>query len=98
MRATAPSEPLPSGWRLITLGDVTESMKNGIYKPASAYADYGLACLRMYNIAQGRRRSGAAVERGGRVGDGGEGEPATGGAVEAGDFAEGVFGEAPARI
>lgn len=29
-------------------------MKNGIYKPASAYADDGIACLRMYNIDQGK--------------------------------------------
>jgi type I restriction enzyme, S subunit len=46
--------PLPLGWRWIQLGDVVESMKNGIYKPASSYADEGLACLRMYNIGEGR--------------------------------------------
>ena len=45
---------LPKGWRWVTLGDVTESMKNGIYKPASSYADDGLACLRMYNIGDGK--------------------------------------------
>jgi type I restriction enzyme, S subunit len=45
---------LPRGWRWATLGEVTESMKNGIYKPASAYADDGLACLRMYNIGDGK--------------------------------------------
>ena len=35
------------------LGDVVESMKNGIYKPASEYADDGMPCLRMYNIDAG---------------------------------------------
>ena len=35
------------------LGDVVASMKNGIYKPASEYADDGLPCLRMYNIDAG---------------------------------------------
>ena len=47
-------DALPKDWRWVTLGDVTESMKNGIYKPASSYADDGLACLRMYNIEEGR--------------------------------------------
>jgi len=41
-------------WRKATLGDVVESMKNGIYKPASFYAEDGLACLRMYNIGEGQ--------------------------------------------
>ena len=45
---------LPEAWRWVTLGDVVESMKNGIYRPASAYADDGTACLRMYNIDGGR--------------------------------------------
>jgi type I restriction enzyme S subunit len=35
------------------LGDVVASMKNGIYKPASAYAEDGTPCLRMYNIDAG---------------------------------------------
>jgi type I restriction enzyme, S subunit len=35
------------------LGDVVASMKNGIYKPASEYADDGTPCLRMYNIDAG---------------------------------------------
>jgi type I restriction enzyme S subunit len=48
------SGELPMGWRWVTLGDVVESMKNGIYKPASAYAEDGLACLRMYNIGDGK--------------------------------------------
>ena len=33
---------------------MTESMKNGIYRPASSYSDDGIACLRMYNIDQGK--------------------------------------------
>lgn len=36
------------------LGDVVASMKNGMYKPASEYADDGMPCLRMYNIDAGR--------------------------------------------
>lgn len=39
--------------RLARLGDVVASMKNGIYKPASEYADDGVPCLRMYNIDGG---------------------------------------------
>ena len=45
---------LPDGWRWVKLGDVTESMKNGIYRPASSYSDDGVACLRMYNIEAGK--------------------------------------------
>lgn len=51
---TKGGDALPKHWRWVTLGDVTESMKNGIYKPASSYAEDGLACLRMYNIGEGR--------------------------------------------
>ena len=29
-------------------------MKNGLYKPADSYADDGIACLRMYNINDGK--------------------------------------------
>ena len=36
------------------LGDVVETMKNGLYKPASEYGDDGIPCLRMYNIDAGR--------------------------------------------
>jgi type I restriction enzyme, S subunit len=36
------------------LGDVVETMKNGLYKPASEYGDDGIPCLRMYNIDGGR--------------------------------------------
>ena len=39
--------------KLARLGDVTESMKNGLYKPASEYGEDGLPCLRMYNIDAG---------------------------------------------
>ncbi len=35
------------------LGDVADSMKNGMYKPASEYGDDGIPCLRMYNIDAG---------------------------------------------
>ncbi|MEO8123953.1 MAG: restriction endonuclease subunit S [Burkholderiales bacterium] len=35
------------------LGDVAASMKNGLYKPASAYGADGVPCLRMYNIDGG---------------------------------------------
>lgn len=45
---------LPTGWRWVELGELVESMKNGLYKPASQYADDGIACLRMYNIEGGR--------------------------------------------
>ena len=41
-------------WKKVNLGDVVLSMKNGIYKPRSAYADEGVACLRMYNIENGK--------------------------------------------
>jgi hypothetical protein len=40
---------LPDGWRLTVLGEVVESMKNGIYKARDAYCDDGVACLRMYS-------------------------------------------------
>ncbi len=39
--------------RSARLGDVVASMKNGLYKPASEYADDGTPCLRMYNIDAG---------------------------------------------
>jgi len=44
---------IPKGWRESSIGEITESMKNGIYKPKDAYADDGYACLRMYNIENG---------------------------------------------
>lgn len=40
-------------WPIVSLGDITETMKNGIYKPSSSYAEDGVACLRMYNIDRG---------------------------------------------
>ena len=46
-------EELPEGWRWVTIGDITASMKNGLYKPREFYADEGVACLRMYNIEDG---------------------------------------------
>lgn len=45
---------LPEGWTEINLGVVVESMKNGLYKPVTSYADAGTACLRMYNIEGGK--------------------------------------------
>lgn len=39
--------------RAARLGYVVVSMKNGLYKPASEYADDGTPCLRMYNIDAG---------------------------------------------
>jgi|SRR5215469_4803178 len=48
------SDELPQGWTHATIGDVAEGMKNGLYKPASSYADDGVACLRMYNIGEGK--------------------------------------------
>lgn len=41
-------------WQRVKLGDLVSSMKNGIYKPRTAYADDGIACLRMYNIDDGK--------------------------------------------
>ena len=41
-------------WREVRLGELIESMKNGLYKPSNAYADDGYACLRMYNIDDGK--------------------------------------------
>ena len=45
---------LPGGWCLANVGQMTDSMKNGIYKPKEFYAEDGFACLRMYNIDQGK--------------------------------------------
>jgi type I restriction enzyme S subunit len=44
---------LPDGWCWVRLGELVESMKNGIYKPRNFYSDDGTACLRMYNIDNG---------------------------------------------
>ncbi len=44
---------LPKGWMWTILGEISESMKNGIYRPRKFYGDTGTACLRMYNIENG---------------------------------------------
>lgn len=44
---------LPKGWMWVSLGQITESMKNGVYKPPQFYTEKGVACLRMYNIENG---------------------------------------------
>jgi len=41
-------------WKKVQLKEVIGSMKNGIYKPRSSYAERGVACLRMYNIENGK--------------------------------------------
>ncbi|MCK9325629.1 MAG: hypothetical protein M0P69_09040 [Bacteroidales bacterium] len=41
---------VPEGWVWTRLGNLIYSMANGIYKPASFYAEDGIVCLRMYNI------------------------------------------------
>jgi type I restriction enzyme S subunit len=45
---------LPEGWCRTTVGQLIDSMKNGIYKPREFYTEDGIACLRMYNIDQGK--------------------------------------------
>jgi len=45
---------IPIEWEWTTLGLLTQSMKNGIYKPESFYNKNGIACLRMYNIDDGK--------------------------------------------
>lgn len=44
---------LPEGWAWTTLGEITRSMRNGVYKPASSYSPDGTITLRMYNIQGG---------------------------------------------
>lgn len=44
---------LPEGWVWARVGEIAESMKNGIYRPIQFYSDNGIACLRMYNIEGG---------------------------------------------
>ena len=44
----------PENWRWVTLAEIVESMKNGLYKPREYYSDDGVPCLRMYNIEHGR--------------------------------------------
>jgi type I restriction enzyme, S subunit len=45
---------LPVTWRWAKLGDFLESMSNGIYKPARFFSETGTACVRMFNIQDGR--------------------------------------------
>ncbi|MBU4216249.1 MAG: restriction endonuclease subunit S [Actinobacteria bacterium] len=45
---------LPDGWEWTNVGLIATSMTNGIYKQKHFYADDGIACLRMYNIDDGR--------------------------------------------
>jgi len=45
---------IPISWAWATIGDIKESMKNGIYKPKKFYNDDGIPCLRMYNIEDGK--------------------------------------------
>jgi len=44
---------LPEEWIWIRLGNLIESMKNGLYKPLRFYGP-GIPCLRMYNIEDGK--------------------------------------------
>ncbi|WP_203361574.1 restriction endonuclease subunit S [Bacillus sp. REN10] len=41
---------IPDSWKWIKLHQICLSLKNGLYKPASYYAESGTPCLRMYNI------------------------------------------------
>ncbi len=45
---------IPSEWKWVSLGILIKSMQNGIYKPKKFYSDDGMACLRMYNIEDGK--------------------------------------------
>jgi type I restriction enzyme, S subunit len=45
---------LPEGWGWVKIAEISESMKNGIYKPKEFYAEPGVPCLRMYNIENGK--------------------------------------------
>lgn len=45
---------IPTEWKWTSLGSLMESMKNGIYKPKKFYSNDGIACLRMYNINNGK--------------------------------------------
>ena len=44
---------LPEKWEWVSLGELVDSMQNGIYKPREFYSSDGVACLRMYNIENG---------------------------------------------
>ena len=45
---------LPTNWVWMRFGKCVHGMTNGIYKPAKYYAEDGIICLRMYNIADGK--------------------------------------------
>jgi type I restriction enzyme S subunit len=45
---------IPHEWKWASVGNLVESMQNGIYKPIEFYSDNGVACLRMYNIEDGK--------------------------------------------
>lgn len=45
---------LPTNWAWVTIQAISQSMKNGIYKPESFYSSEGVPCLRMYNIDRGK--------------------------------------------
>lgn len=45
---------VPATWCWVNLGDFVESMSNGIYKPSKFYSETGTACVRMFNIQDGR--------------------------------------------
>jgi len=44
---------LPEEWTWARIGEIAESMRNGVYKPEKFYGNNGVACLRMYNIENG---------------------------------------------
>ncbi|QYH38374.1 hypothetical protein GYM62_05995 [Algoriphagus sp. NBT04N3] len=45
---------IPENWVWCRLGQVTQSMTNGIYKEDKFYSDDGIGCFRMYNINDGK--------------------------------------------
>ncbi len=45
---------IPESWIWKNIDAVSESLKNGIYKPKSYYNNNGVPCLRMYNIYEGK--------------------------------------------
>lgn len=49
----APLKP-PVTWRWAELRDLVESMANGIYRSARFFSETGTACVRMFNIQDGR--------------------------------------------
>lgn len=46
-----PSQPLPTGWRWISLGEVILETRNGLYKPDNYYGT-GTRILKMFNIGR----------------------------------------------